>query len=106
MGINDSVTISMNDEILFQGMTQYKGKHGYGCGVARIPQSDLVLPARIDVLLHGPKLKFSFAIEKGFNSILIHNSLNRAYEFFEEFEGYLDIYYYKETDQFIFYSDK
>ena len=97
MGTNDSITIQANAQVVFNGVTDYSPKVGYG-RLLCIIQKKQAAKTMLSIQFHRAKKQVHYAVENQYNTVLIDNGLQYG-SLDRELPESFTLHLYKETDR-------
>jgi len=101
IGINDSLTIKVDNQIVFNGITNYEPKNGYGSRLCYIKRENISEYFELKIEFHNLKSELIHTIDLNqYNSILVENGMNYGIPELKEFPEDLMIHLYKEEVKF------
>ena len=101
-GFNDSLSVYIDDRLVYSGVPHYDAAIGYGDEIFRMKRKKGNKPYSMYVEFHGRQTWAKTILLNNYNSVLIHNRQNYS-EDMSEYKESVFIFFYKEDDRFIDY---
>lgn len=101
MGHNDSISVFIDDKLVYSGITDYDPRIGKGAEIFHLKRKE-VGDFNMYIEFHGKQESALVTLPNRYNSVLIHNELH-YFEDMSEFDGFVTIHLYMEDDRFVDY---